>query len=130
MGQTLEMLLAADVSKITDIPRGKIEIKRLSKQLGKPFFISFRAMTLDEMKDIAEKADGDQSEEMKWAVYEFSEDPNFKDEQLRDKYGVKRPVDIVNTILLGGEILRVYQAIAKLSGHDRAAGVEIEEIKN
>ena len=129
MGQTLDMLLVADVAKVKDIPTGKIEIKRLSKQLGQPFFISYRAATLDEMKNISENANGNDTEEMKWAIYELTTDPTFKTKELREKYGTTRPVDIVSIILLGGEILMVYNAIMKLSGFDKG-NVDIEDTKN
>ncbi|MGB9845897.1 MAG: phage tail assembly chaperone, partial [Desulfotomaculales bacterium] len=130
MGQTLEMLLAADPSKIKNIPTGKVEIKRLSRELGQPFFISYRAGTLEELKEIGQNANGDDIEEMKWAIYMLSSDPDFKSRELREKYGVKRPVDIVSTILLGGEILMVYNAIMKLSGFERGRGVNIDDVKN
>lgn len=130
MGQTLEMLLAADPAKIKNIPTGKIEIKRLSKIFGQPFYVSFRAATLDQLQEVQDNiGDGGDAEEMKWIVYEFSTDPDFKSKELREKYGVKRPVDIVNEILLGGEIATVYNAIMKLSGFDKKA-VDVEEIKN
>jgi hypothetical protein len=129
VGQTLDMLLAADPAKIKKIPTGKVEIKRLSKQLGQPFFISFRAATIDELKEIGEKANGSESEEMKWAIYEMATDPAFKTKELREKYGTTRPVDIVSMVLLGGEILMAYNAIMKLSGFDKS-GSGIEEIKN
>lgn len=130
MGQTLEMLLTADPSKVKNIPTGKVEIKRLSKQLGKPFIISFRAGTLDEIKEISENAKDSETEEMKWVVYNLSNDPDFKDKGLREKYGVTRPVDIVSAVLLGGEIAMVYKAITKLSGMDKTAVLDVEEIKN
>lgn len=129
MGQTLDMLLAADPAKIKNIPTGQVEIKRLSKELGQPFYIKFRAGTLDQIKEIGEKAGGNESEEMKWTIYELSHDPDFKNKELRGKYGVKRPIDIVDTILLGGEILMVYQAILRLSGFERGE-LDIEEVKN
>ncbi|MCL6625519.1 MAG: hypothetical protein K6T68_02895 [Alicyclobacillus shizuokensis] len=130
MGQTLEMLLAAEPAKIKNIPTGKIEIKRLSRELGQPFFISYRAGTLDELKEIGENANGDDTEEMKWVIYTLSTDPDFKNKDLREKYGVTRPVDIVSTILLGGEILMVYNAIMRLSGFERGRGVNVDDIKN
>jgi len=130
MGQTLEMLLAADKSKITNIPKGKIEIKRLSKALGKPFIVEYRAGTIDEMGDISKRANGSETEEMKWGVYEFTIEPNFKDTKLHDAYDVTRPIDIVSKVLLGGEIILIYRAISKLSGLDQGNVVEVEEVKN
>ncbi|OPX87730.1 MAG: Phage XkdN-like protein [Pelotomaculum sp. PtaB.Bin104] len=128
MGQTLDMLLAANPTKIKEIPTGKIEIPRLSKQLGQPFYITFRAATIDEMNNIGDKANKSESEEMKWTIYELAIDPAFKTKELREKYGTTRPVDIVSTILLGGEILMVYNAIMRISGFDK--GGIIEEVKN
>lgn len=132
MGQTLDMLLNADPAKVKNIPTGKVEIKRLSKQLGSPFLVSFRAATIGQMNEIGDKAKGNQGEEMKWTIYELSQDPNFKDKSLRERYGVVRPVDIVSIILLGGEILLLYNEIMKLSGLDKSNSESalIDEVKN
>lgn len=130
MGQTLEMLLAADPAKVKKAPTGQIEIKRLSDQLGKPFTVTFRAGTLDELNSIGENAKDSETEEMKWAIYELTLDPNFKDSGLREKFGVTRPVDIVNSILLGGEIMTLYRAIMKISGFDKNAKQDVEAVKN
>jgi len=130
MGQTLDMLLKADPAKVKNIPTSKVEVKRLSSELGQPFFINYRAATLDELNEIGEKAGKSDAEEMKWTIYELSTDPDFKNKELREAYGVTRPVDIVSTILLGGEILMVYSAMMKLSGFDKGAQVDVEEIKN
>jgi hypothetical protein len=129
MGQTLDMLLAADPSKLKNVPAGQVEIKRLSKKLGQPFYIKFKAGTINQMKEIGEKANDSETEEMKWTIYELTFDPDFKSKELRERFGVTRPVDIVDTILLGGEVLTVYQAILKLSGFDKD-GLNIEEVKN
>ncbi len=129
MSQTLDMLLTADPEKIKNVPTGQVEIQRLSKELGKPFYIKFKAATIDCLKDIEQKSGGKDTEEMKWTVYEQTIDPDFKSKELREKFGVKRPVDIVETLLLGGEILMVYQAILKLSGFSKD-GLDIEEVKN
>jgi hypothetical protein len=133
MGQTLEMLLAADPAKIKDVPTGQLEIKRLSRQLGQPFIVKFQAATVDQIKEIGEKAtingEPDEAEEMKWTIYEMTIDPDFKNEELRKTYGIARPVDIVTTILLGGEVITLYNAILKLSGLDKT-GFDLDEIKN
>ena len=129
MGQTLDMLLAADPSKLKNVPTGQVKIKRLSKELGQPFYIKFKAGTINQMKEIGEKANDSESEEMKWTIYELTFDPDFKSKELRDKFGATRPVDIVDVLLLGGEIMTVYQAILKLSGFDKD-GLNIEEVKN
>jgi hypothetical protein len=124
------MLLAADPAKIKDIPTGKVEIKRLSKKLGQPFFVVYRAATLDELKEIGDNAGGSDAEEMKWTIYTLATDPDFKNKELRDKYGIARPVDVVSAILLGGEILTVYNSILRLSGYIKGSVVDIEDIKN
>ena len=129
MGQTLDMLLGADPVKIKDIPTGKMEIKRLSQKLGQPFVVTFRAGTFEEIRSIGENANGSEAEEMKWSVYELTTDPNLKDKSLREKYGVTRPVDIVDSIFLGGEIILLYQAIMKLSGFDQETAT-VETVKN
>lgn len=131
MGKTLDLLLGTDPAKVKELPTGKIEIKRLSDVLGEPFVVTFRAGTLNEFKAIDENIDGgSDADEMKWVVYELTSDPNFKDQGLREKYKVTRPVDIVSEILLGGEIMLVYQAIMKISGFSKDAGKNVETVKN
>lgn len=129
MGQTLEMLLA-DPDKVKDVPTGTMEIKRLTEKYGKPFVITFKAGTLEQLKEIGNNAvvNGkyDETEEIKWTVYELCTDPNFKDERLRKAFGVARPVDVVEKILLGGELTALHQAIIRLSGMGNVAN----EIKN
>lgn len=129
MSQSLEMLLKADKSKIKDIPTGQTEIKRLSKVFGEPFMVKFRAGTLDEIGEIAERAKSG-TDEMKWTVYELVTDPNFQDTSLHQAYGIKRPIDIVSTILLGGEIVSVCKAIKGISGMSDDNETEIDKIKN
>lgn len=133
MGQTLEMLLAAP-EKVKKVPKSKVEIKRLTKEYGKPFFVEFKAGTLEQLKVIAENAkvngEYNEVEEMKWVIYELCTDPNFKDSRLREAYKVTRPVDVVEEILLAGEIYTIYRNILKVSGMDKGQEGLVEEIKN
>ena len=53
--------------------------------------------------------------------------PLFKSAELRSKFKVPTPKDVVRKILLSGEITAVYTEIAKLSGFGDGA---VKEVKN
>lgn len=129
MAQTLDMLLN-NVDKVKSIPTGSIEIKRLTKQLGEPFRVTFRAATLEELREIEEQASEDVSEVVRWTVYKLVTDPPLNNQELREAYNVARPVEVVDKIFLGGELTTLYSAIKELSGIDDDNKVVIDEIKN
>lgn len=53
--------------------------------------------------------------------------PLFKSKELRDKYKVPTPKEVVKKVLLSGEIVAVYTVIAKLTGFDDTA---VKQVKN
>lgn len=129
MAQTLDLLLN-NVDKVKSVPTGSMEIKRLTKQLGEPFRVTFRAATLEELREIEEQANEDVSEVVRWTVYKLVTDPPLNNQELREAYNVARPVEVVDKIFLGGELTILYSAIKELSGIDDDNKVIIDEIKN
>lgn len=139
----LDKLMKADARKVAEKPETSIEIPRLSKAIGDTFTVKVRAITMKRMTDIEEmnteyKKDGSVKHQDKAAIAEdiiiaSAVDPNFKDKGLMDKFNVKTPNDLLNTILLPGEVLKLSEAISKICGvgKDTMTMDEVDEaVKN
>lgn len=134
----LDLLLGSDIDTIK-LPTKEVEITRLSEIFGKPFILTCQALSpekYEEVQDMAVSVKGkdvdlDVSQLQLFTVMEgvIGEDgkPLFKSAELRSKYKVPTPKDVVRKILLSGEITAVYTQIAKLSGFGDEA---VKEVKN
>lgn len=134
----LDLLLGADADKIK-LPTSQVEITRLSEALGDPFILTCQALTpekYEEVQDMALSVSGkdvdlDVSQLQLFTVMEGVVDaegkPLFKGKELRDKYKVPTPKEVVKKVLLSGEIVAVYTVIAKLTGFDDTA---VKQVKN
>lgn len=134
----LDLLLGSDVNAIK-LPTKNVEITRLSEIFGKPFILTCQALSpekYEEVQDMAVSVKGkdvdlDVSQLQLFTVMEGVIDesgkPLFKSSELRNKYKVPTPKDMVRKILLSGEITAVYTQIAKLSGFGDEA---VKEVKN
>lgn len=134
----LDLLLGADADKIK-LPTSRVEITRLSEALGDPFILTCQALTpekYEEVQDMALSVSGkdvdlDVSQLQLFTVMEGVVDaegkPLFKSKELRDKYKVPTPKEVVKKVLLSGEIVAVYTVIAKLTGFDDTA---VKQVKN
>lgn len=134
----LDLLLGADADKIK-LPTSQVEITRLSEALGDPFILTCQTLTpekYEEVQDMALSVSGkdvdlDVSQLQLFTVMEGVVDaegkPLFKSKELRDKYKVPTPKEVVKKVLLSGEIVAVYTVIAKLTGFDDTA---VKQVKN
>ena len=134
----LDLLLGSDIGEIK-LPTKDVEITRLSKVFGKPFILTCQALSperYEEVQDMAVSVKGkdvdlDVSMLQLFTVIEGVIDTNgkplFKSADLRTKYKVPSPKDLLRKILLSGEITAVYTEIAKLSGFGDEA---VKEVKN
>ena len=134
----LDLLLGADADKIK-LPTSQVEITRLSEALGDPFILTCQALTPEKYEEIQDMAlsvsgkdvDLDVSQLQLFTVMEGVVDaegkPLFKSKELRDKYKVPTPKEVVKKVLLSGEIVAVYTVIAKLTGFDDTA---VKQVKN
>lgn len=57
-------------------------------------------------------------------------EPNLRDEELLKAYGCKDPVDIVDKILLVGEITSIADTLVKKAGFDKENILVVDKIKN
>lgn len=134
----LDLLLGADTGKIK-LPTSEVEITRLSEAFGKPFILTCQALTpekYEEVQDMALQVSGkdvdlDLAQLQLFTVMEGVIDANgnplFKSKELRTKYKVPTPKEVVRKVLLSGEIVAVYTEIAKLTGFDDGA---VKQVKN
>ena len=134
----LDLLLGADADKIK-LPTSQVEITRLSEALGDPFILTCQALTPEQYEEVQDMAlsvsgkdvDLDVSQLQLFTVMEGVVDaegkPLFKSKELRDKYKVPTPKEVVKKVLLSGEIVAVYTVIAKLTGFDDTA---VKQVKN
>lgn len=119
---TLEMLLKADKEKFK-VADKKINIKRLSEELGEEVVFTIKHLSLDKINEIRESNSEDVTVHM---VIEAVKEPSFKSKELMEKYDAITPVDLINKILLPGEIEEIYILLSKMNGYRKET---IEEIK-
>lgn len=134
----LDLLLGSDIGDIK-LPTKTVEITRLTEVFGKPFILTCQALSpekYEEVQDMALSVSGkdvdlDVSQLQLFTVMEGVVDaegkPLFKSKELRDKYKVPTPKEVVKKVLLSGEIVAVYTVIAKLTGFDDTA---VKQVKN
>lgn len=130
----MDLLLSADIKKFNK-PTKKVKMVRLSELLGTDVVFICEGLTPDQMEKIQENAmsikggdvDVNMNELQIFTVLEGVKEPNLKSKELREKYGVATPKELVKNLLLSGEITKLYNVISDLSGYGEKA---IEEVKN
>lgn len=139
----IDKLLQMDAGKLTELPEKEIEIKSLSEKLGEPVFFKCRAIDgkrYAEIKrqgiDLSKKGtlkDIDMHIVHVLTILAGVVEPDLKNKALIDHYGVVTPKDLVEKMLLSGEIEDLRTAIEELSGYEPDDDEEDEgdsEIKN
>ena len=142
MNNFLNDLLEADVKKVTEQPKKKVEVKRLSERFGKKMEMELTTISPQRHAEIERQAvqigkkggvkDIDIFFLQVMTVIEGTVDPNFKDKKLLEKFGAATPKDMVTKLLLSGEIADLYNDINELSGYEREDDEEDEDkaVKN
>ena len=116
------MLLKADKEKFK-VADKKINIKRLSEELGEEVVFTIKQLSLDKINELRETNSENVTTHM---VIEAIKEPSFKSKELMDKYDAITPVDLMNKILLPGEIEELSLLVSKMNGYRKD---NIEEIK-
>lgn len=135
----VDKLLAADIGKITALPTGAKEIKRLSEITGEPFVVKYQAVTAEVVDDITELTtitnkkgepiDIDSIRAAALYVIEGFIEPNLKDEKLAKHFGAATPEDLVHKLFLPGEVMDLYKCVSDLSGFE-STEEEVQRLKN
>ncbi len=120
---TLSLLLNSK-KDLMELPRETVEIHRLSEKFGEKVEFVIRALNNKEFKSIQDlaikfdkkEADVDTSLIQTMILVEGIVEPSFKDKEFRETYEVATPIDLLEKVLLPGEILQLYNKISELSG--------------
>ena len=148
----IEKLLKKSKEELTNTQTAEVEIERLTELIGEPCIFKIRGLTNKEMKEMRDfntkkewrnvkrngktvKEEVEVTDSYKLGlevIVEATIEPNFKDSRLREKFGTEVPSEIVEEMLMPGEIKKVADAIGELIGvPDEESQQNIDdEIKN
>ena len=133
----VEALLAADNEQLLNSRKEEYEVKRLSNILGQPFVLTLKAIPSKRYTEIQtaatifkkKKQDVDLHKLQILTLTAGIESPSLNDAELLKKFGVITPAELLEKLLLAGEITNIADAISKLSGYDSIED-DAEEVKN
>lgn len=129
-------LLLNSKKDVSELPKRKIEIPRLSELMGEPFIVEIRAITNKEFKGIqnlsvkienSDNIDIDDDLIKRLTILDGTLDPNLKDKELREKFNVPTPLEMIDALFLPGEYHQIYNEISELSGFGKDA---VKDVKN
>lgn len=122
---TLDLLLNMEVQA----PREKaVKIKRLSEICGKDVIFRIRQISYDRLHEIVEqhRTSGDMAI---FTVLAGVVSPNLKNKELMVKYGAVTPAELIEKMLLPGEIEDIDREIEQLCGYRYSTIEEVNEVK-
>lgn len=121
----IDKLLETDVKKLERKAK-EYEVKRLSEAIGEKFIVTIKPLSSEQVHHISEVSKGNEREN---AILEACkiEGKKFSDKELLNKFGCISGVDVINKLLLPGEINAIYLIINEISGYSIDV---VEEIKN
>lgn len=124
----LDLLLEADPKKLELKFSKQYEVKRLSMKIGGPFIVICSPLTNEQLKHVSEISK-DNTEMKINVVLECCKIDGKKiaSKELMDKFKAITPIDLIEKLLLPGEIYELYSIINNMSGYGEGV---IEEIKN
>ena len=115
----IDLLLGAEPKKF---PEKEFKVKSLSKETGGDVVFELRALPFSSVAELRSRG-----ETMPvYIVLAGTVAPNLKNQALLDKYGAITPADLLEKMLLPGEIEDLSAEIEKLSGYKTNT---IEEVK-
>ena len=104
-------------------PRKQYEVKRLSKVLGQPAVFTLQGLPYGRVHELQRL-----TEDLECHILlEGCIEPSFKDPALLAKYQAATALDVLQAMLLPGEIEDLSRAVERLCGYRRTT---IEEVKN
>ena len=116
----LELLLNGEPAKL---PEKEYRLKRLSREHGGDVVFKLRALPYSRVGEIRRMDEESQSIHI---ILAGTVSPNLKAQALLDKYGAATPAELLEKMLLPGEIDDVALRIEQLSGYKSPV---LEEVK-
>ena len=134
----VDALLAADKNQLLNTQTKEYEVTRLSNILGQPFILTLKAISskrYTEIQGMAVRVKKNGSNEIN--LYQLQiltlgdgiQSPSLNSPELLKHFNVASPADLLNKLLLAGEISDIAGEISKLSGYDNIEE-NVEEVKN
>ena len=132
------MLMRLDREKVAEVPVKDIKANRLSQLMGQDVTVEIKALAGDTYMDLLatatnKKGNVDVSKTYRaqaLIVVEAMQSPSLKDKELQVHFGAASPIDLAKTLFPGGELTKIFQEVADLSGFGDDEDEDLEEIKN
>lgn len=102
--------------KLTDISVGDMGV------------FSFRIPTLEDISNAEAFRNGEMQDE--YLILACCKEPNLRDKELLDAYGVVEPIEIVHKLFMIGEIKMIAVELLKTAGYSEEQVKVISDIKN
>ena len=120
----LSLLLDSSLPDVRrERPRKKYEVKRLSRELGAPAVFELQGLPYGRVHELQRL-----TEDLECHILlEGCVEPSFKDAALMAKYQAATPLDVIQAMLLPGEIEDLSRAVERLTGYRQNT---IKELKN
>ena len=120
----LSLLLDSSLPDVRrERPRKQYEVKRLSRELGAPVVFTLQGLPYGRVHELQRL-----TEDLECHILlEGCVEPSFKDPALIAKYQAATPLDVIQAMLLPGEIEDLSRAVERLCGFRR---ITIDEVKN
>ena len=127
-----------DREKVAEVPVKDIKANRLSQLMGQDVTVEIKALAGDIYMDLLatatnKKGNVDVSKTYRaqaLIVVEAMQSPSLKDKELQVHFGAASPIDLAKTLFPGGELTKIFQEVADLSGFGDDEDEDLEEIKN
>ena len=135
---SIDMLMRLDREKVAEVPVKDIKANRLSQLMGQDVTVEIKALAGDTYMDLLatatnKKGNVDVSKTYRaqaLIVVEAMQSPSLKDKELQVHFGAASPIDLAKTLFPGGELTKIFQEVADLSGFGDNEDEDLEEIKN
>ena len=135
---SIDMLMRLDREKVAEVPVNDIKANRLSQLMGQDVTVEIKALAGDTYMDLLatatnKKGNVDVSKTYRaqaLIVVEAMQSPSLKDKVLQVHFGAASPIDLAKTLFPGGELTKIFQEVADLSGFGDDEDEDLEEIKN
>lgn len=122
-----EFLLAGEVS--SNVEKEVIISDRFVDENGKPIPFKIRSITRLELTELTNQAERTNKALDYLLVEKCCIEPNFKDVELQDRYGVKDGYYLIDKILLAGEVNQITTQILGISKLGKSFDEALEEAK-
>lgn len=126
----IDSLLNLDQNKLKK-DKKQFEVTRLSEIIGEKFVIDVMPITNKQVENILEIA-GEKEKVAPYYIVESCriEGKKFTDKELLECYKCVKGTDLVNKLMLPGEVDSIYACIMEMSGYKKGSVETVEEIKN